>query len=180
MSQIVRGVVSCLLLFSGTATMAQTIEFPLQTPKFQETKEVAGIGSYHLIRNPEMVAVEAFDLDGELLANCEAEWPENRRVMTCEMAAGGLFRATWHEKHVDFEDLVTQEHFSLYFEPPPPRLANPLEPGEPPPEHGTWVLRGTKTWDEVERDWGKITPIFSHLLVEVEATLGPRGVFEER
>ena len=54
------------------------------------------------------------------------------------------------------------------------RLGPAMEP-EARPEHEGWVVRGTKTWEEVERDWGHITPIFGNLMGEVELTLGIRA-----
>lgn len=165
----IRFLVGLVLLFFETASMAQTIEFPLQPAKFQETREVAGIGSYKLTQNLDLVNVEAFDLDERLLATCEAEWPENKKILTCEMAEGGLFRVTWHKTQADFEDLVTGENFSIYYERPPDK---PEESGEPASRHGTWSFQSTKSRAEIERDWGKLTPIFANLMAEVEVTLG--------
>ena len=159
-----------LLWLGATVATGQTVDLPTQPVKTQEAKNV-GIGSYDLTREGEVVAVEAFDLAGELLADCEVRWLEVSRVMACTMADGQRFRATWLQKRVEFEDLVTGDRISLQKEGPTLREIMEMAP-EARPEHHGWVVRGTKTWTEVERDWGHITPMFGNLLGEVEITLG--------
>ncbi len=159
-----------LLMMAAVVATAQTVDYPVQAAKTPEASR-AGIGSYHLTREGEIVVVAAFGLEGAPLADCEAKWLEDSRVMTCTMPAGGSFRAIWYEERVEFDDLVTGEHFSLHKEGPSLREVAAMEP-EARPERGGWVVRGTNTWEEVERDWGHITPIFGNLLGEIELTLG--------
>ena len=163
-----------LLWIVAEPAMAQTVEYPVQPSKTAEAKN-AGIGSYRLTQDGEIIAAKAFGLEGEPLADCEASWPEDSQVMTCTMQPdGGRFRATWYEDRVEFEDLDTGDHFSLYKDGPPLREIAAMQPEERPERDG-WVLRGTKTWEEVEHDWGHITPIFGNLSGEIKLTLGIRA-----
>jgi hypothetical protein len=159
-----------LLWLCATPATAQVVDFPVQPAKTPEAKS-AGIGSYGLTREGEIVAVEAFDLAGEPLANCEVQWLEDSKVMTCTMMNGQRFRATWYQERAELEDLVTGDHISLHKEGPSLREIMEMAP-EARPEHEGWVVGGTKAWQEVERDWGHITPILGSLLGEIEITLG--------
>lgn len=162
------------LLITITPAMAQTVEYPVQPSKTPEAKS-AGIGSYRLTQDGEIIEAEAFDLEGRPLADCKASWPEDTQVMTCTILPDGeRFRATWYSKRVEFENLDSGDHFSLYKEGPSLREIAAMEPEERPERDG-WVLRGTKTWEEVERDWGHITPIFGNLSGEIKLTLGTRA-----
>ncbi len=165
-----------LLWLAGTAgmaqtmAMAQTVDYPVQRSKTPEAK-AAGIGSYHLTREGEIVTAEVFGPEGEPLADCEARWLEDSRVMTCTMAHGGRFRATWYEQRAEFEDITTGDHFSVHKEGPSLREIMAMEP-ESRPEHWGWVIRGTETWEEVERDWGHVNLVLGNLMGEIEITLG--------
>ena len=165
-------VLAAVLGLGASGLSAQRVELPIQTPKDRMATTEAGIGSYHITEHTtelhELVEVEAFDVEGELLAECTAEWPEGSKVLTCTMGDGGRFRATWYRRHARFEDLVGGDHFVLRFE---GRLGDPNRASADPRERG-WVLEGTKTWEEAERDWGSITPVFAYLMAEVEITLG--------
>ncbi len=165
-----RTVFGLLWLAAQTIAVAQTVDYPVQASKTPESK-AAGIGSYHLTREAEIVAAEVFGLEGEPLADCEARWLEDSTVMTCTMADGGRFRATWYEQWAEFENVATGDYYSLHKEGPSLREIMAMEP-ESRPEHWGWVIRGTETWEEVERDWGHITPVFGNLMGEIEITLG--------
>lgn len=152
--------------FSG---MAATAQFPRQSPKVPRTSEVAGIESYSLAREGDLTMVEAFGGDGESIATCEVQWLKESTVMTCTMGNGERYQATWYAQHVEFASLDTGEHFSLH--PDPERLDGATPSERQDPRFG-WILRGTKSWEEVERDWGHKTVIFGSLLEELQITLG--------
>lgn len=161
-------------LTMSTALPSQVTTFPAQPSKTPEAR-AAGIASYEITRRGDMVDVVAFSEDEALLADCTVEWLEASRVMTCTMGVGGRFRSTWQpsQKQAIFEDLDHGGHVILRFE---GRGGGPPTPEKHPSDDG-WSLEGTKTWDEVERDWAAITPIFGNLMGEVEMTLGL--VFDE-
>jgi len=162
-----------LLCLAGTVAMAQHADFPIQTPKDYKATEVAGIGSYHLVLEGDHAAVQSFDLEGRVYANCEIDWPEDSKSMVCTMLDGGRFKASWYASRAEFEDLYTNDHVSIEFGDVDSQEAAFSEPGEPQPGfHRSWTLRGTKNRDEIRRDWGTIMPFFAYLFAEVELTLG--------
>jgi hypothetical protein len=162
-------VLMALLWVSSTCLSAGVVHFPLQKSKTAEALETAGIASYQLSRDGEEVHVEAFGSSGEVLATCNAHWPPDCSVLTCTMPDGGLYEAKWYAKRAEFRDLQSGDHLSLHVEPisDPTKIEHPSLTGE-------WILEGTKSWQEAEKDWGHITPIFSHLIAEVQLTLGIR------
>lgn len=161
-------VLICALWLSSSSLVAQVTEFPRQTPKNPEATSEAGIGSYRITKQGEVFEVDAFDVEDGLLASCTVEWFESSKVMVCEMADGRRFRSTWYERHAKFEELSSGEHFILRFKGQPGRVRDPDATAQ---ERG-WVVEGNKSWSEVEREWGDVTPIFGHLMGEMEVTLG--------
>lgn len=165
---------SAMLLFGAFLTMSssltsQVTTFPTQPSKTPEAR-AAGIATYEISRSGDTADVVAFTEDEALLADCTVEWLKVSRVMTCTMGIGGRYRSTWQEsrQQMKFEDLDHGGHFVLRFV---GRGGEPPDPEKHPTEDG-WTFQGTKTWNEVERDWGHITPIFGNLMGEVEMTLG--------
>lgn len=157
--------ISGLLLLISTGSLAQAVDFPPQPAKTPEAK-AAGIGSYHVSRQGKTATVEAFDAEGEPLADCEAQWREVSSSLSCTMPDGQRFRATWYAERAEFEDLGTGEHIALY------KGESATEPAAGQPDRGGWVIDGSKTWEEVERDWRDTTAIFGNLMVEIEITTG--------
>jgi hypothetical protein len=158
------------LWLAGPSLAAQRVEIPLQTPKDPRATTEAGIGSYYLAEHGDSVEVEAFDAEGALLADCAAAWLVASKVLTCKMGDGGRFRATWYRRHVELEDLVHGDLVDLPIDLPRGGTRNPNPPLTA--RHGGRVLQGDGTSDDVEPEWGSITPVFGYLMREVETTLG--------
>lgn len=150
---------------------AQHRDFPMQSPKDPMTTEVTGIAAYHLVREGEIVKAEAFDSNEALLASCTAEWSQEATTLSCVFPDGQELQATWFPRHVEFEDLTTGEHFSLHFEGRSARLSESAAVGVHEAARKGWSVRGGKTWEELDRDWGKLTPIFAYLKNEIQITL---------
>lgn len=159
---------SCLLWLGSSSLAAQSRSLPRQMPKDPGTLPEAGIGSYQITKQGHAAEVDGFDEEGALLVTCTAQWLEDSKRLTCTMSDGGQYRATWYDRHVKFEDLASDEHIILRFKGQPGAVREPRATAQ---ERG-WTIDGMKTWEEVERDWGRITPIFGHLMGEVELTLG--------
>ncbi len=174
-----------LSLFSGIVVQAQgRIDFGVMNPKLSESKEV-GIGSYRLVQEePNSYRVTVWDREGADLADCDVELEIQYTQGTCRLVAGGVYRMTWDgEQEVgSFEDLETGEAITVRFEwtSPPPEGLIELAPGEelPVPE-GDWIVEGSKTKAEVERDWGDIPSFVGKVVGEVLQTLGIPGIVRE-
>lgn len=172
MQRVLVGLLFVLMFLTALTLSAQHRIFPKQTPKDPRAAEIAGIDSYEMVRNGPRLAVQAFDAEGKLLADCETESTDQATTMSCKLPNGQQLQARWFERHVEFEDLDTGDHFSLHFvgRPFPPSESSFLGASQAAREG--WSLRGNWSWEEVEQKWGHITPIFGYLRGELDLTLG--------
>lgn len=172
MQRLFVSVVFVMMYLTAVAGTAQHRIFPKQTPKDPRATELAGIAAYYMERHDQQITVGAFDAEGKLLANCEIDFLETKTLMSCTMSNGQQYQARWFERHVEFEDLDTRDHFSLHFMGRPSPPSESSFRGVSNEAKAAWSLKGTRSWEEVEQDWGHITPIFGYLLGEIEITLG--------
>jgi hypothetical protein len=169
-----------LLVLLSPLLDAQTIRYPSQVPKDSQATEVAGIQSYVLSREHSGVdehgvinaaEIEAFGLDGQFLASCKISWYGASKRVTCSMADGGNYEVNWFPTRAEIRDLQSGDYVALHAQP----ITGPPTSAPGATQHRTetidWTLQGTKTWEEVERDWAHITPVFAYLLAEAEVTL---------
>lgn len=156
--------------FLAASAAAQVVTYPLQTPKNPEATSKAGIGSYSIGRSEDSISVEVFDPAGQPMAVCEPIWSRDVRRQTCQLADGRWFRAEWREMAMEFEDLASGEYLAVRFEENP--AFEELAATDPSMQQGEFVLNGTKTYEEVERDWAAILRLFSFTMTEVQTTLG--------
>jgi hypothetical protein len=168
--------VALALLVLASIAGAQVMDYGIQIPKLKESAEVAGIESYRMTRESGLVEVEVFGPVSQLLADCEMEITEARVVIECTLADDGKrYRSTYHKQNesAQFEDLNTGDYIIVrYSHPAKNREIIHLEPGKPLPRpQGRWLVKGTKTKEEAEQEWGHAMSLLRLTAAEVEATL---------
>lgn len=160
---------------------AQVAELPTMAPKDAWVVEKGRIGTYQITKIDDQATVEVFGPEGEFLADCDTSWTDGFSIIQCTIADGKRFQSKWKGRQVRFEDLDTGDYYHAYFLPDPE-----LEPEEPevtiftpenpaPPVSFEWAMEGTKTKEEVERDWLPYTGLLTQIMAEVELTLGVRA-----
>ncbi len=182
MSRFLHSSFFVLSLTGAASILAQPVFLGRQMPK-DPASGAAGVRSYDLSRNGEVIEIELFGAEEISLARCEVTADREAQEVTCELPDRGRFRAKLWFRGGEFENLETGEYFRARFEVERelPEGLIELGPGEELPDlEGSWAIESDLGEKEIMERWGDVFPLLSAAGAEAQFSLGLPGVRPDR